>query len=373
MDKTNSKKNSRYVLLVLALILALIAVCLLRQGTDEQAEISKYDNHQTILASFIKQEMINAAGGIRTNYQESKEELAFATGADVLSESQGLLMLYAGLEEDKELFEQSLSFVEEVLLSGKLISYRYAENSGRYSVNAAIDDLRIIRALLAASEIFDEKQYQQTAQIFARNLYTINVQDERLLDFYDERYEQAGNMLTLCYADLLTMQQLAEQDPKWEDVLTHSLSLVQGGYLGDDFPLFATYYDYASESYSAVDIETSQALITAINLAEMGLCPKATIDYIKEAAVSGHLYGRYSSGGAAVGNVQSTAVYALAAILGHTVGDAQLVEAALKQMTLLQIKEESHVLYGAFADENSLAAYSFDNLYALLAYAICSE
>ena len=103
---------------------------------------------------FITNKMITEQGGIRTNYLDKAENPDLATGAEVLSESMGLLMLYAVEIRDETLFKNALRFVEDYLDTGSILSYRYSPENGAYRVNAFVDDIRIIRALLKAEEAF---------------------------------------------------------------------------------------------------------------------------------------------------------------------------------------------------------------------------
>lgn len=324
--------------------------------------------NELALLQFVKTYMLLPNGGVRTNYLSMANTNEFATGSDVLSESQGLLMEYALLTQDIALFEQTLFFVEEYLLLSDAISYRYSAATGRYSMNAALDDFRIIRSLMIASEIFGEPRYLELALSCGKYLYKVNVENGQLVDFFDTKYRQPNDTLTLCYADFSTIYLLSAYDTRWESIAKNSLYIIQNGYLGDDFPLFATSYNYETKLYSTNKIETVQSLIVAIHLAQIDLCPDTTIEYIKQSVLSGSLYGQYTAQGVPLNTIESTAIYALAAILGDAVGDKELVNASLTQMERFQIQNRSHILFGSYADADKLEAYSFDNLCALLAY-----
>ena len=124
-----------------------------------------------------------------------------------------------------------------------------------------------------------------------------------------------GESLTLCYADFKTMDMLIKEDKQWESVFDNSLKVVKEGYLGDSFPCYATSFNYKSKIYDTKKINTIQTLITAIHLAEIGQCPQQTIDFVKEKVKNRNLYGGYLKTGEPTDQINSTAVYALAAIL----------------------------------------------------------
>ena len=102
---------------------------------------------------FLERQFSNEEGGI---YCNSAQEGAIPSGHDVLSESMGILMEYAVLCEDRQLFEKAWNYVQNRMLNETgLISWYTAENGKRGSVNAALDDLRILTALCEASVLWD--------------------------------------------------------------------------------------------------------------------------------------------------------------------------------------------------------------------------
>ena len=347
--------------------IALIAAGLfLLGGCLHKSNDEKY--HKDITEKFIAKYHLLENGGIRTNIRDIPANYEFAVGSDVLSESQGLFMTYAVIENDPSLFEKSFHFVNDKLVLNESISYRYSDEYGKFSVNAAIDDFRIIRALLEAAIKFDESSYQKAALNFANRLYRTNVADSALYDFYDSAYQEHNDFLTLCYGDLKTIAILSSEDGRWKPVFENVKQIIEQGYISDEFPFFATSYHYESNSYKLSDIETVQSLITAIHLAELYLCPKRTVEFIKRKVLAGELYGKYNITGEPLNEIESTAIYALASILGRLVKDDDLQKAALEQMKKFQIVAKNDPLYGGFANSETLEAFSFDNLYALLAF-----
>ncbi|MDL2253649.1 hypothetical protein LJC49_06185 [Ruminococcaceae bacterium OttesenSCG-928-I18] len=317
-------------------------------------------------ARFVLNHMLEE-GGVRTNYLDGTRVYEFATGSDVLSESQGLLMRYAVVVEDQILFEQAHEYVQDnLLLDDTLISYRYSEEYRLFPMNAIVDDFRIIRALLEAAQVFEEESYKSRALEYAEKIYDVCVVDGNLRDFYDAKAKAVSGTLRMCYVDFKTLSALSAYDDRWVPILEKGLALVKSSYLGDTFPLFASSYSYETASYSTEDIDTVQALLVALHLAEMGECPTETIHFVKRQVESGTLWGAYSVGGAPASDVQSAAIYALAAMLGTELGDWELREAAIVKMRKFRIEEVEHPLYGAYANPETKEAFSFDNLCAML-------
>lgn len=308
-------------------------------------------------------------GGIRTNYLDPPAVYEYATGGDVLSESQGLVMRCAVALGDKALFEESYGYLRDrLLMDDGLISYRYSEEYGLYPVNAVDDDLRVIRALLEAADRFGRQDYRLHALWLADRLYDFCAPRGRLRDFYHSGDGAAADTLTLCNADFGTLSLLGEYDDRWRRVLRAALRVVRSGYLGDAFPLYCASYSYSQVGISRRDIDGVQALLTALHLAEIGCCPPETAEFIRERVTEGVLWGCYSVDGRPKSEVQSTALYALAAQLGAELGDEQLRRAALARMQDFRVEDPSSPLYGAYADAVTRQVCSFDNLCALQAH-----
>ncbi len=337
------------------------------QSAEAQAETAAAGQEETLLLRFVSEHLVTSDGGVRTNYLDPAPNADWATGEEVLSESMGLWMLYAAKTGDQASFERSLAFVKERLDMGVLLSYRYSPESGAYPVNAFLDDLRVIRALLLAQEAFGG-QYETTALSYADRLYRTNVKENRVYDFYDERYGGTNDFVTLCYLDLDTLNMLAARDEKWWPVLETMRAVAEGGYLGDRFPMYARSYDYASETYSSQSIDTVQSLLTMLSLSQVGACPRASVDWIRQRVAKGTLYGAYDLNGANIGQTESTAVYAICAMIGQSEQDGELYRLSIARMERFQVLDQTSEVYGAFANARTLELYAFDNLMALLAY-----
>lgn len=145
-------------------------------------------------------------------------------------------------------------------------------------------------------------------------------------------------------------------------------TIIQGGYLSNDFPFYQTRFSYSSSEYSTESVNTVESLLTILHLAEIGKHKPESISFIREKVSNGSLYGRYSTSGKAESYIRSTAIYALSAMIGSVIGDQSLYEISIAQMNKFQIKNQSSEMNGGFGDTVAKQAYSFDNLMALLAY-----
>lgn len=324
-------------------------------GTAEQACLDFVQNQLT------------AQGGVFTNYLSGSAQGDLAQGHEVLSESQGLMLRYYAAIADDKAFSQTLDFISQSVDTGVLLSYRVREDGSRFTTNAAIDDLRILRGLFEGAQAFSQPDYRTLCQVWAKRLYETNVQDDILLDCYDETLSFAGRVSTLCFSDLETMRLLGSVDKRWNSVEKKMLNILLQGYLGDSFPFFKTRYNADSATYEAQQINMVEALLTALHLSQVGECPDATVRWVKAALSNGAIYGAYTPQGQPVSTIESTAIYALCALLGDAEDDRALMAAAMEKLHAFQVIDKQSVLYGAFADASTLQAYSFDNLVALAA------
>lgn len=316
---------------------------------------------------FVQTELTDSRGGIFTNYLPGSPGSALASGHEVLSESQGLMLRYYAMTADTRQFTRTLTFIREAMDSGNIISYRVREDGSRYPVNASIDDLRILRGLMEGAQAFSEASYQTLSEQYAGRLYQTNVADGFLLDFYDESYEKAGQTSTLCFSDLKTIRLLGQTDRRWLKVESNMRKILLNSYLGDSFPFFHTCYQIDSATYSSETIRMAEALLTALHLSEAGACPPSTSAWLRQRLKEGPVYGEYSQEGHPVSKVESTAVYALCVLLGASEKDSELLRLAVDRMKAFQITDTQSQLYGAFANAETREAYSFDNLMALAA------
>ncbi|MDG0794386.1 hypothetical protein OMP38_28785 [Cohnella ginsengisoli] len=195
-----------------------------------------YDEGRATLEAFIADRMTGRYG-IYTNLIDTAQDGTAASGHEILSESAGLLMRYYALSGRRDSFETSWNQARAVFDMDASFSYRYSPLSDRrYPVNAAVDDLRIIRALYEAGASFKDAAYTSEADRYGQRFYAYNVKDGRLYDFYDETHKTTNDFLTLCDIDLKTLGMLSLPENDKKRLLENARRKAEGGYLGDAFP-----------------------------------------------------------------------------------------------------------------------------------------
>ncbi len=318
---------------------------------------------------FITTQLMGKDGGVHVNYSDKKGSSPI--GYDVLSEAQGLTMEYAALSENKALFDTAFGFVKTKLLNQKgLTAWFYSPADGAAASNALLDDLRILRALRAADEAWGG--YGEDAAALGDAILRYNTDDGHLVDHYDIDTGKKAARLTLCYADFEAIKLLGEDDTALYD---KTLALVEGGYIGDAFPLYYNAYDFKEGTYDTGSIHTAEGLYTLYHLAKVGRLKPQSIAWLKEQVKSGGIKARYNTDGSVTAgyNYHSTAVYALLGLIAHTIGDKALLTQAISGMERYRINDAGDKLNGAFGNRSGADISAFDECMPLLLYGVMED
>jgi hypothetical protein len=331
-------------------------------------EAMQMQENRSGLHQFIINELTGEFG-VFTNYLDTDQNADAASGHEVLSESQGLLMRYYALTGQQAAFDAEWALTQQTFNLKTGLSYRYSpKQQKKHSINAAVDDLRIIRALHEAGEQFKDEKYVKDADTYGSRLYEHNTRNGYLYDFYDEGYKTTNAFITLCYIDLKTLQKLPLSSKQRLKLTENMQEIAKNGYLSDQFPFYETRYEYETDSYSSGPIHTVESLLTILALVEVQQHNPLSIQYVKEQVRAGTLYGQYTREGKPSNDIQSTAIYAITAIIGSQLGDGALYEDSIHRMNAFKVQDAGSPLNGGFGYVPKQQAYSFDNLMALLAY-----
>jgi hypothetical protein len=309
--------------------------------------------------------------GILTNLLDHGEIRDKAAGHQVLSESEGLMMLYAVQAGDKTLFDKHMDLVRNMILDDGVIVWRVGKQ-GEYitAASAAIDDLRIIRSLLFAYDRWRDDKYKDLAHKLIRKTKKYEYTTHGLVDYYDAGAKMAASTINLSYIDLYTMDLMARIDADWKMAAERGRDVINGGFISDTVPLYRKQYNYETKSYSQeAEINTIDYLKVILHLSEVHSVPEAPIQWIRQQiATYGALFNRYDSGsGKPTTNLECSANYALGCRIAANIGDEDLYEVMKEKLLSFQIIAPGSALDGAFGDLTTKEVFSFDNLQALLA------
>lgn len=372
------KRMAGYFVILFFIIYIVIYISLLNiptvmvyeEGLQSTAS-SEYDKYEELLYSFISRGFVDDTGRIITNLQ------SYEGSSDTLSESMGLLMQYCVLTGRKEQFDREMMYLKKNMLTGENL-VRWRVGKGKANCNAAIDDLRIIRALMEAAEKWGSDEYSDLAGFLQEGLFNFQVNGRNLNEFYDWEAEKGSHRIPLCYLDLYTLDELSDFNKGWLSVEEKGLSIIYGGRINEASPFYFKYYDYDSGGY-AFDEEYRQdkgvcltyTLITALHLAEVNEESYALTQWLKSEISKGTLYAWYNPHTLKpVNTIESTAVYALAAAYADKVGEKELYSQLTDVMLKFSVKDKKSRYYEGFGDSGTGYFHSFDNLTALWALAL---
>lgn len=332
----------------------------------EDNEISK---EESMLLNFVTEKLTGEDKGIYTNYIHEDSEGDITKGHSVLSESEGLILLYNLERDNKEELDENLNYIKQnMIMENNLLSWR-VECGEKSNTSATIDDLRVIKALLLANEKWNDMKYRKLALKIASGIQKELIDNNSLSDFNDG-YNKSDTT-TLCYLDLPTLRMLSNIDYRnWKDIYDKSIELVEGGYISDEVPLYAKSYNRLDNAYDDEDIDTLLSMIIILNKIDDARDVTNSTTWIKNKfKKDGKIFTSYSrETGEPMSEIESTSIYSMLVQIGSKIGDFELEVMAMDRIKAFQIKNTKSEVYGGFGDEKGSNVFSYDNLNALIAF-----
>ena len=326
--------------------------------------------YETLMEQFLKKKMLND-GTFITNYKVTKDQSKgeLATGHDRLSESSGLWLRHLALTGQKKAFDDFYKETKKHFYRGGQFSYRLNADKTLSPVNATVDDLRIMRALIEAAAKFNDNQYIKELESLLPSFSKQSIQGNMMVDFYDIDKKRASSDISLYYLELQTMGYIYKKMGISQKYLEYEYNILKDGYISDAFPFYYAQYSYKDNQYVKKDtINVIESLLSILYLAEIGEQKQESIDYIKEAVTTGTLYNKYDLQGNPVDKSQSSASYAIVAMIAKEINDKDLYQQALQIIHNFQIITPQSPIFGVIGDPTTLEVFSYNNLMALLAY-----
>ena len=303
-------------------------------------------------------------GGIRTSDLPGPEA---PSGTDVLSESQGLLMMYALETEQRDLFDSAWQYTRTRMIRNGLPAWYVTEEGETAAVNALTDDLRIWYALRRAGEKWNGEYEEEAEQLRGAIRDQCLNGENGYVDYTDLTTGTRAGTIALCYLDPVILQEIAGEDPRLAAAAEKGTRLVTEGFISSGFPLYYGSWSYETGRYSDAAIHTAEALCTLWNLSRAGLLREESLKWLRDRVAEGNLAARYEVSGERIRGYEyhSTAVYGLAALIAMEAGDRDLREEALRRMDRLRVWDTENPKYGAYAPKKG-EIRAFDQLIQLL-------
>ncbi len=317
--------------------------------------------------AFVRDRLLSAQGRVSARFTVEGDG-RIKPADESLSESQGLAMRYALVQEDQPLFDMAYEYVRSSMSVNNLAAW-HRKGDVLEDVNATIDDLRIAGALKDAQEAWGGYEAELAVRAGALKRVLANGYP---VDYIQLHSSGRAPTLTLCYGDLTALRKLADAEPAFSGVADNVQALMLGGRLSQAFPLYYPRYDFEKARYDGGEIHAAEAMLTLLHLAQDGALPDDTRDFLIRWVREGAVYARYAVQGVPVPGYEyeSTATYAMMVMIGCELHDDALIRPALYRMERLRSFGPGGE-NGAYVGEAE--NYTFDTLYALLAWQALEE
>lgn len=366
----------------LSMILLVLMIFILAGCSNQEAKISipkgdsnfskrshygNYISNEKNLSHFIENKMMTKKG-IYTNYKKQSYKKSEARGHELLSESSGMWLEYLAYTHQYKKFREFYQATKQTFDQKLQFSYRYTPTTNKkFSVNATLDDLRIIRALQMYADQTGNKTIKKEAARRFASLQKNTMSKGKIASFYDVKTRKSSDEGSLAYYDFSTLKYFESTSEANKKMYKQQLAVVQNGYLGDAFPLYASSYNWSAKTYSNNDLNTSEALETLLHLAEIGKLKEVSLNWLETQVNRNTLYNIYSVNGNIVSRSHSAGSYALAAMIFAQEGKKEMYQKAMKLTWKYQVDNKKSDIYGGIGIEHQNEAYSYNNLTTLLA------
>ena len=315
---------------------------------------------------FIRSNMTGESGEI---YTDNSNGQTAPSGKDSLSESMGLMLQYAVMKKDEDLFDQTWNATKQLFENEGLAAWYIDDKGNKADCNALIDDLRIWDSLAGANQLWKTDEEGETE--ISNAIYGKCTDGKhRLVDFCNFSVDSRASEIATCYICPEILGKMEKKNGNYAETAQLAHDVLNQAFISDSFPFYYSSYSYETKSYSQDDLNMAEALYTIYNLSRAGQVKDTTLKWIREHVMNGNLGARYRVDGTVVQGYEyhSTAVYGLAALIAKETGDEETFNKAVQRMERYRINDAASAYNGAFtADEKSYE--SFDQLIPLLVYA----
>ena len=318
------------------------------------------------LLGFVTNDLMSSDYGILTNYNDEESQGEITRGHSVLSESEGLMLLYYLNRDDRESYDKVLCYIKDnMLMKNGLLRWRVGEDQN--DVSATIDDLRVVKALLLAAEKWNEVDYRKEAFKISRGIKKELADGDLLADFNDGYGK--SNKTQICYLDILSLRLLASLDNDYKDIYNSSLKLLDNSLVSEEVPLYRKEYDRSTGEFDSENLDIELNSVVLLNRAQAGLDVSKSIEFLKKKYIQDNgIFSIYDTSGKVLSNIESTTIYSNLLQTAVLSGDYELYDICKKKIVSYQVKDKDSKIFGAYGDTVTLEVHSFNNLNALLAW-----
>ena len=197
---------------------------------------------------------------------------------------------------------------------------------------------------------------------------------QEMLEAADEEKESVGSLwvLPLSSLDLDVFRMLAAYDSKYQVMYDHALSILQGGVISSDIPLYASSYQQDEENYvytsgDEFQFDLVSSLMVMQYLASEDALPAESVAWVRERLYNeGILYQTYDViSGLAISEEEATEAYGLLLQIAIETDDLTLYTktlAAVERNLATSSKSAAFSSVYRRTDANRVIVYAKDNL-----------
>lgn len=317
--------------------------------------------------TFVNTYMTNGNGTLATYLAETpKVSPDTASGREALSEALGLWLQYSVAKNDRMLFDRHYALLKKYFIAPQGYVYWKISPDGAASVstNALVDDLRIIDALYSAAQKWDNAEYAATADGIGRITSSYLIKGGLLTDFFDFKYKNSPDSLTLSYLDVKPLSILRQRGILPAPVAEKTLGLLRE--LPSDGVFFPKTYHIKTGTYTYdASINLIDQLLVALQRNQAGVASPELMAFLKQQFYQNRvIYGNYTrQTREPAAAFESPAVYALVILYSLQAGDRQFAVDVYQRM--IQFRQQKGIYAGGYVSRGE--THIFDNLYPQLA------
>ncbi len=343
------------IILTAALLLTIVFLLKDRNSTPEIPLDTPHEQ-------FIWKEMLNQNLLLKTTLQSHSSDYS-------LSETIGLWMEYAVLTDNYPLFEIAYQQLDQYFVTSQgFIHWRIKENGQTTEqVNAFMDDIRIIHALLGAEEHWNKSKYNKMARKITKALVIQGTYKQMFVDFYDWEHDRKSPSISVQYLDIQTIRRLYALG--WIDQnILNQVEQVAIEASHQSSPLYPTRYHIDTNQFIQEDtVNLIEQMYTAYHFAKAGIQTDRFLAFLtQELAEHDKLYGQYDTDDLTpVVGYESPALYGLAILYTLSIEEYDMALQFYNKLQALQTKAGS--FKGAYLDSSTSDTHIFDNLVPLIA------
>ena len=325
---------------------------------------------------FINKWLKSDKGLITTYIKESKHEDAdLVAGRDVLSESLGLSMIYALNKKDETLFNEDKELLVDYFIeSDGFVYWKLTESGGKeVGTNALIDDIRIADALMTASDVWENDDYAYTADVMTEYTFKHNVNQGKLVDYYDRKNKLVSSDITLSYIDPVALKNVAGDVTRNKEIAENTIDILQNAPLKNGFYPKSYQVDKKNYQYDSQVNIVDQAIV-AYHQAKAGESSEEFLAFIRqEMDENDYISGMYDlKTKKPIVNYESPAVYSFLIMYLLEIDETSLANQIYQQMILHRDEDPSSPYYGGYSVTNG-DTHVFDNILPMIAEQLLKE